>query len=153
MATQLGAFIDPDVIVLQSDARTSEEVIRLLAAKLQARGYVKPSYADATMARERELPTGLKLEGEHHVAVPHTDPHHVLRAGVAIATLKSPVAFANMEDPDETVPVRIVFLLAINDKDQQIETLQAIIATIQDASKVERLTAATTLDEAKAVFG
>ncbi|WP_322106876.1 PTS sugar transporter subunit IIA [Paraburkholderia sp. J41] len=152
MAAQLGTFLDPEAIILQSDATSSEAVIRMLAAKLEARGYVKPGFADAVIARERELPTGLDMEAGHNVAVPHTDPHHVVRAGVAVATLETPVDFANMEDPDESVPVSIVFLLAINDKDQQIETLQAIIATIQDARKVALLTAARNLDNLKAAL-
>lgn len=152
MAMQLGTFLDPDVIVLQSEASSSEAIIRALAAKLEARGYVKPSYADAVVARERELPTGLNMGTGHNVAVPHTDPHHVIRAGVAIATLKQPVDFANMEDPDEIVPVSIVFLLAINDKDRQIDTLQAIMATIQHASKLALLTAAQNVDDLKAAL-
>lgn len=52
-----------------------------------------------------------------------------------------------MEDPEEAVPVGYVFLLAINDKDKQIETLQQIMATIQDADALDRLKAARTLED------
>nr|NKB84455.1 PTS transporter subunit EIIA [Brucella grignonensis] len=49
--------------------------------------------------------------------------------------------------PEEAVPVGYVFLLAINDKDKQIETLQQIMATIQDADALDRLKAARTLED------
>ncbi|CAG4889187.1 PTS sugar transporter subunit IIA [Paraburkholderia gardini] len=153
MVNSLMAVLEPEAIVLQSEAKTNEEIILILARELERLGYVKPGFANAVIERERSLPTGLKMEGEGNVAVPHTDPCHVLKAGVAMATLKNPVAFANMEDPEESVSVDVVFLLAINDKDKQIETLQTIIATIQDASAIRALKCARTLEEVKSVFG
>lgn len=153
MVSGLMAVLEPEAIVLQSEAKTNEEIILILARELERLGYVTPGFANAAIERERTLPTGLKMEGEGNVAVPHTDPCHVLKAGVAMATLKNSVAFANMEDPEESVSVDVVFLLAINDKDKQIETLQTIIATIQDASAIRALKSARTLEEVKSVFG
>lgn len=147
MAAGLIDYLNPHAIELQSDAKTNEEIIRILAGKLEKLGYVKPSYADAVVSRELSMPTGLPLERDDNVAVPHTDPEHVIKAGVAFATLKMPIAFANMEDLEETVPVGYVFLLAINDKDQQIETLQQIMATIQDADALDRLKAACSFED------
>lgn len=147
MAAGLIDFLDPQAIELQSEAKTNEEIIRILAGKLERLGYVKPSYADAVVSRELSMPTGLPLERDENVAVPHTDPEHVLKAGIALATLKLPIEFANMEDPEEAVPVGYVFLLAINDKDKQIVTLQQIMATIQDADALDRLKAARTLED------
>jgi len=152
MAAGLLDYLDPQAIELQSEAKTNEEIIRILAGKLEKLGYVKPSYADAVVARELSMPTGLPLERVDNVAVPHTDPEHVIKAGVAFATLKSTVNFANMEDPEETVPVGYVFLLAINDKDKQIETLQQVMTTIQDADALDRLKAARTLEDVRSAL-
>ena len=85
MAAGLIDFLDPQAIELQSEAKTNEEIIRILAGKLEKLGYVKPSYADAVVRRELSMPTGLPLEREENVAVPHTDPEHVIRAGIAFA--------------------------------------------------------------------
>ena len=152
MAAGLIDYLDPQAIELQSEAKTNEEIIRILAGKLEQLGYVKPSYADAVVARELSMPNGLPLERVDNVAVPHTDPEHVIKAGVAFATLKSPISFANMEDPEETVPVGYVFLLAIDDKDKQIETLQQIMTTIQDADALDRLKAARTLEDVRSAL-
>ncbi len=152
MANGLMAFLDPEALALQSEAKSNEEIIRILAGKLERLGYVKPSYADAVVARERTLPTGLPLERAENVAVPHTDPEHVLKAGVAFATLRSPIAFGNMEEPDERLPVSFVFLLAIDDKDRQIETLQGVMAAIQDEEVLEKLKRARTLADVEAAL-
>ncbi len=153
MATSLFNSLTADAILLGVEAKTNEEVIRLLASRLHQLGYVKDSYADAVVKREQSMPTGLPLERADNVAVPHTDPEHVLKAAIAMATLKTPVDFANMEDPDETVGVGTVFLLAINDKDKQIETLQSIMGAIQSPEILDGLKLAQTTDELKKLLG
>ena len=153
MSNGLMQLLDPEAIVLGSEASTNEEIIRILAGRLEALGYVKSSYADAVVRREASIPTGLPLERADNVAVPHTDPEHVLKPGIALGTLKRPVTFANMEDPDEMLAVGFVFLLAINDKDKQIEALQSVMATIQDPQALDGLRSARTIDDVRAVLG
>jgi len=139
MAHALMSYLDPGAIVLGLKAATDQDVIRILADRLSALGIVKPSFADAVIAREVMLPTGLPLGGDNNVAVPHTDPEHVLRPGLALATLAEPVLFSNMEDPDEKLRVSVVFLMALNDKDKQIEMLQEIAGTIQSPEIISAL--------------
>lgn len=147
MSDTLAAKIERGAILANLEASDSEAVIRRLAGALEALGYVRPSYVEAVLKREAQMPTGLPMGGDSNVAVPHTDPEHVLRAGIALATLARPVEFANMEDPDEAVPVRIVFMLAIDDKDRQIDTLQQVLMTIQDEALVERMLASKTAED------
>lgn len=56
------------------------------------KGYVKSTYIDAVLEREKTLPTGLDI-GEMCVAIPHTDSKHVNESNVALAVLKNPVEF------------------------------------------------------------
>lgn len=139
MSDTLASAINPEAIALGVTASTGEEVIRLLAGRLEKLGYVRSTYADAVVAREAKMPTGLPVGRDANVAVPHTDPQHVIKPGVALATLARPVAFANMEDPDEEVPVGLVFMLAINDKDRQIDMLQQIMEIVQSPEKIDAL--------------
>lgn len=147
MTQSLAGQIEREAIAIKVDAASSEEVIRLLAGRLEKLGYVRPSFADAVLAREARMPTGLPMGRDSNVAVPHTDPEHVVKPGIALATLARPVNFANMEDPDEAVPVGLVFMLALNDKDRQIEMLQQIMLTIQNEDLSNRLLAAASPDE------
>lgn len=147
MTQSLAGQIEREAIAIKVDAASSEEVIRLLAGRLEKLGYVRPSFAEAVLAREARMPTGLPMGRDSNVAVPHTDPEHVVKPGIALATLARPVDFANMEDPDEAVPVGLVFMLALNDKDRQIEMLQQIMLTIQNEDLSNRLLAAASPDE------
>ncbi len=153
MARALMNFLDPGAIVLGLKAATDQEVIRILAGRLEILGYVKPSFADAVLAREAMLPTGLPLGGDNNVAVPHTDPEHVLRPGLALATLVEPVSFSNMEDPDEKLKVRVVFLMALNDKDKQIEMLQEIAGTIQSPEIISALIQSKSVEDVSRLLG
>ena len=153
MARALMNFLDPQAIALGVEAQDSEAVIRLLAGKLETLGYVKNSYADAVVKREATMPTGLPLGYALNVAIPHTDPEHVFKPGIALAVLQKPVDFANMEDPDEAVPVGFVFLLAINDKDKQIDMLQEIMDTIQSEAALASLGSARTIADVASVLG
>jgi PTS system galactitol-specific IIA component len=152
MVDGLFDYLVPGAIVLGVEKDTSEEVIRLLAEKLKANGYVKDSFADAVVAREAALPTGLPLGRDVNVAIPHTDPVHVLKPGMALATLKKPVDFANMEDPDEPVSVGVVFLMALNDKDRQIDMLQQIMETVQSEDAIASLMRASSVEDVAAAL-
>jgi galactitol PTS system EIIA component len=153
MAKALMNYLDPGAIVLGVEADTDRQIIQLLAERLQSLGYVKPGFANAVLAREAQLPTGLPLGGDNNVAVPHTDPEHVLKPGLAFATLVRPVAFANMEDPDEKLPVKLVFLMALNDKDKQIEMLQEIAGTIQSPATIDALINSKSVEDVSRLLG
>ncbi len=153
MAEALLNALDPGAIVLGVKAASDHDVIRILANRLQELGYVKPSFADAVIAREAALPTGLPLGGDNNVAVPHTDPEHVLKPGLALATLAEPVMFSNMEDADEKLPVSVVFVMALNDKDKQVEMLQEIAGTIQSPAIIASLIAAKSIEDVSRLLG
>lgn len=140
----IARYLEPQALCIGLSATSPEEVISLLADRLEAAGYVAPSYKAAVLHREAKLPTGLPLSDDLAVAVPHTDPEHVLRPGIAIATLATPVAFRSMEEPDDSLPVRVVFALALKDKNEQIEMLQMIASMLQDPDRIEQLIAAQT---------
>ncbi|EJM98848.1 PTS sugar transporter subunit IIA [Phyllobacterium sp. YR531] len=153
MAQALMNYLDPGAILLGVEAKSDQEVIRLLAERLHSLGYVKPSFAEAVLAREAQLPTGLPLGGDNNVAVPHTDPEHVLKPGLAFAALTAPVSFSNMEDPDEKLPVRLVFLMALNDKDKQVEMLQEIAGAIQSPETIDALIKSKSVEDVSRLLG
>ncbi len=153
MTQNFASFIVPDGVMVNRSAADADEVIGILADHLLKSDAVRPSYADAVRARERMMPTGLPVGGDFAVAVPHTDPEHVLASGIAMATLSEPVMFGSMEDPDTELPVRIVFALALRSKDEQIEMLTAIGRLLQDGEKLSKLTMAANPAEVAALLG
>jgi PTS system galactitol-specific IIA component len=70
----------------------------------------------------------------------------VIKPGIGMATLAEPVVFHNMVSPDETVEVRLVFVLALDQPKSQIEMLQEIAKVLQNPHLVTNLVNAQNLD-------
>lgn len=75
----------------------------------------------------------------YNVAIPHTDPEHVIKPAIAIATLSKPVIFKNMANPLEEVNVSIVFMMALNEAHSQVEMLQQMVQLIQNDTLLEKI--------------
>lgn len=73
------------------------------------------------------------------VAIPHTDAVHVKKPMVGVATLKNPVQFAEMGNPDELLDVSIVFMLAMEDGREQIKLLTQLMKVVQDQELLARI--------------
>src|SRR5512142_199627 len=127
----LSDFLVPEAVILGMDAATASEVIHNLGGKLLSAGYVRETFIEAVLEREKTIPTGLPLSGKHNAAIPHTDIEHVIKPGLGMATLVKPVVFNNMISPEEKVEVRLVFVLALEQPKSQIEMLQEVAQVLQ----------------------
>lgn len=134
-------------IVLNYPAKDAEDVVTELGRCLFEAGYVRDSFIQAALEREQTLPTGLPLLGGINAAIPHTDVEHVVKPGVAFATLSQPVTFQNMVLPEEEVPVRIVFLLALDEPKAQVGMLMEIAGVLQKPELIEDLINARDADD------
>lgn len=139
-------LLDKSLIVLELEASDTTGVLKALASLLIREGYVKESYLDAVIAREEEFPTGLPTNGVG-VAIPHADGQHVCTPGIAVATLRQPVEFGVMGNPRETVPVAVVFMLAIREPDSQVDMLRQLMGIFQDEGTLLQLRSVTSSDE------
>ena len=63
-----------------------------------------------------------------------------------MVTLAQAVNFQNMVNPQESVPVRMVFVLALEQPKAQIEMLQEIAGVLQNPDLVERILKADTFE-------
>lgn len=114
-------------ILLDRDAETNEEVIRLAVGCLQKNGYVGDNYVDAVLQREQEFPTGLPTE-DVLTALPHAFCGDVYKTGVCVVRLNQPVEFRNMGDPDETLSVEMAFVLCnASSGDDHLDDLQELM--------------------------
>lgn len=123
-------------------ATDARDAIGKLADSLVAAQDVTAEFAADVWKREETFPTGLPTQ-PLAVAIPHADPDHVLRSAVAVGVLESPVQFAQMGTDGSTVlEVNILFLLAIKEKEKQVEMIQQLVRLIQSANLLIRLSAA-----------
>jgi len=122
--------ISQDLILVNTEVKSKEEIIQKLGSLLFEQGFVKDSYTQAVLDREIVYPTGLKAKVTG-VAVPHTDTEHVNQSAVAVATLKEPVIFNGMGAPKTEVSVFIVMMLAVHDEKMVIDILRKVILIIE----------------------
>lgn len=130
--------MDTDLVLLDLEAEDHEEVIRRLGSKMLEKGYVKTTYIDAVLERERNLPTGLNL-GSFCVAIPHTNVEHVHTAHFAVGVLKKSVQFRSMINPEEQLEVGLVFLLAIKNPEAQALLLKKLMSVFQNVALLEKI--------------
>jgi PTS system galactitol-specific IIA component len=125
-------LLSADHILLDVEAGTAQTAIRRLTESLVATGNVSAEFADDVWQREQAMPTGLPTQ-PFAIAIPHADPDHVNRSAVGIGVLRSPVAFSQMGmDSSAVLQVRIVFLLAIKEREKQVDMIQQLVSLIQD---------------------
>ncbi|MEI4789564.1 PTS sugar transporter subunit IIA [Bacillus sp. FJAT-53060] len=139
--------LDKQLIQLQYEASSREEVTASLAKRLEAGGYIKSSFLPAVLEREKTYPTGLPL-ATFGVAIPHTDPEHVNHPAISVATLKESVIFHKMGNPDETVEAKIVFVLAITEPSKQLVMLEKLMTFFRKEEIMTKLSHLTSYEEA-----
>ena len=144
-------IISEDLVLVNEAVQSSEEIIRKLGKLLLEEKYVKDSFVEAVLDREKIFPTGLQTT-TIGFAIPHTDAEHVLKSTVAIATLKSPVTFMAMGSPEDEISVSIVMMLAISDPKKVIDTLTKVISILQNEATIDELINATTNIEIQGAF-
>lgn len=138
--------MDADLIKINLDATTNNDVIKALGELMKKKEYVKDSYVDAVLNREATLPTGLNIGGTC-VAIPHTDPVHVNAPAIAVGLLNTPVKFHSMIAPDQELDVRVVFLLAVKDPKEQVELLTKLMALFQNVETLQKIEMANEREE------
>ena len=123
-------LIKRDLILTNLDFNNSSEIIKELSLLLEKGDYVKDTFCQAVIKREKEFPTAL-LSKDVKVAIPHTDSEFVNKSAIAIAVLSKPIIFRQMDDPNQEINVDIVFLLAIKNSKQQLKVVQKMIELFQ----------------------
>ncbi len=122
------------VIVKRINGENQQNAITELAHYLVERGFVKKSFIDAVLEREKIYPTGLPTSSIG-VAIPHTDAIHVNKTTIAVGILDNPVKFTMMGN-DSIVDVKMIFMLAIKEPKGQLSVLQNLMAFFQDEQGV-----------------
>ncbi len=131
-------LLKEELIFTNLKAKTSQELFYIIGNQLISLDYVKPSFIQAIMEREKEYPTGLALEA-FNVAIPHTDPVHIIRPFVAVAKNKSKLPFVHMGTDDHVINIDCFFILGITEPNGQITILQTLMEKLNTPSFVEKL--------------
>lgn len=133
------SLLHENLVLLDYESEDDRETLLTnLAGVLQREGYVKESYLEAILTREREYPTGLNTPGIK-VVIPHAAPQHVNQAAILAVKLKSPVTFKEMGNSGKDVEAKLIFMLAVTDPQGHLQTLSKLMAIFSDGEKLTDL--------------
>ena len=122
---------DETLVLRNIEGKNSSDILNFMATNLYNKGFVKASYAEAVIEREKKFATGLPTGG-YGVAIPHTDIEHVNQSAISVGILKEQVDFGIMGEETEKTPVKLVFMLAMHDSHSQLSMLQSLMGIFQD---------------------
>ncbi len=143
-------LVEKNCILLDQDVHSFKEVIQLIGAEFEKAEIVKPSYVEAVVAREKVFPTGLAADG-HNIAIPHTDPEHVLRPGMGVVVTKEPIEVSMMGSPDIKLQSKIFFPLGMEHPKKQLDLLRQLMNVFKTKEDLDTISSATTPEEVLAV--
>ncbi len=134
----VATFVRPEFVKTDVVATNVEELLRQMANELWKTAYVKASFEEAIVQRERKHPSGLPMNGTK-IAIPHTNAEHVDRSVLFFVRLARPVEFRAMGDPATVFPVHLVSLFALKDAGGIGDLLEALISVYKDREFRETL--------------
>ncbi|MCO7128093.1 PTS mannitol transporter subunit IICBA [Sporolactobacillus shoreicorticis] len=133
-----GTILRKENVFINQSFKTKEEVIRFAGQKLVDGGYVKPSYVEGMIARDRLMSTYMG----NGIAIPHGTEEvkkEVLASGIVIVQIPDSVDF-------EGNKVRLVFAIA-GKNNSHLEILSKIAVACSDVINVGEMVRAQTVEE------
>ena len=138
------ALFDVNMMRVGAQAENADDAIRLLGEVMAEAGYVEETYWQDVLQRERNFPTGLPTQPVA-VAIPHADPDHVIRSGIAVGVFSHPLTFCLMgSNQGETLQVSLLFMLALKDFKQQTQVIRDLLNLIQSGDLLVGISQAQT---------
>ena len=126
-------LVHKENIMLNLSATDKESVLSQMSEVLFQNGFVKSTFKDAVIDREKEFATGLPTH-LCSVAIPHTDVEHINHRTIGVAVLEKEVPFIEMGTLDQQTEVKIVFMLAMDKVDEQ-----QLMQIFQSEEKLEQI--------------
>ena len=133
-----GIYLDESLILKDLEVTDKEELLKIMGTNLLEKGFVKESFVNAVIEREKNYATGLPTKSVS-VAIPHTDPEHVNKKAISLAILKKTVNFGIMGEMNAETPVKLVFMLAIDKKRSHLTLLQKLMEIFQNEEELNYL--------------
>lgn len=145
-------MIDRQLIIRGKNFPDSEAAIRYGGEILHRLGYVKDTYTDSVLVREKLFPTGLPTQPVP-IAIPHTGSEHVNKSMFCMVVFDRPVMFRQMGSEEELIPAEIMMMLASDGSEKHLEFLSDVLGIFSDGSVLTRIREAGSAEEIWGILG
>ncbi|MHB1407274.1 MAG: PTS sugar transporter subunit IIA [Desulfitobacteriaceae bacterium] len=127
-------LLNEAVVLLNAEAKTAEEAIRLAGDLLVKAGKVRESYVNAMVKGFNEV--GPYIVIAPGIAAPHARPEHgVIEKCLSFVRLQEPVKFGHPTND----PVQIICAIGGVDSSGHIEMLQYLASILGDPDKIKQI--------------
>lgn len=127
-------LLNEAVVLLNAEAKTAEEAIRLAGDLLVKAGKVRESYVNAMVNGFNEV--GPYIVIAPGIAAPHARPEHgVIEKCLSFVRLQEPVKFGHPTND----PVQIICAIGGVDSSGHIEMLQYLASILGDPDKIKQI--------------
>lgn len=138
------SLFKPELVFFDFEASDRFDFFDKLGAELSAKGYIEDSWFEAIKMREKNYPTGLDCPSIK-VAIPHTDPEHLIKPYIAVIKPKQPIVFEGMAGMASEVPTELIVNLGVKaHEESQVFVLQALMKIFLNEGAVKEILAQTT---------
>ena len=145
------SLLSKDDIFLNQNFTDTDSYYQEICGHLLKEGKIDQKYLESIEEREKQFPTGLNV-GNICVAIPHTDYQHSKTTQLVITTLKTPINFRQMDNPDKICPVSIVIQILFDTPKKQLVLLKELMKMIQIQSFLESVKKASDKDTIMNLF-
>ncbi len=135
---KLKNYLKKELIFYDLAVVDREDFFAKVSEKTFSLGYVNEEFQVNVIKREETFPTGLQLE-DFAIAIPHTDAEYVKKEFIAVSLLKNTVQFNSMEDANQSVDVKVAFVLGLNQPHNQLEVLTELMNLFQNKEFMEKV--------------
>ncbi len=126
-----------ELIFLDVEADDKFDFFKKIAEKLYNFGYVKDSFYDGLVEREKNYPTGLPTQ-PFCIAIPHCNPEHVIKESVSVVRFKEAISFGEMGQENKEILCKFAFVLTMKGV-RQVAILSDLMKLFSDSSFMEKL--------------
>lgn len=134
----------PELVFFDFEATDRFDFFKKMEASLKEMGYIKDSWYDAIVEREKNFATGLQFE-TIAVALPHVDPEHLIKPYIAVIKPKKPIVFEGMAGIGGEIPAELIVNLGLTEHAEgQVAVLQALMGVFLEADAVNDIMAQDT---------
>ncbi|ADO50497.1 PTS sugar transporter subunit IIA [[Enterobacter] lignolyticus] len=131
-------YFPPQLIFLDKAYVNTAAFFSAVFRELSAGGYVRETFLQAIIERENAYPTGLPTLPVA-IALPHTDPQHVVRPFISVTRLSQPLAWHEMGNDEHILQVHFIVLLGFVDHSSHLMVLQKLMDCLADEQAIQRL--------------
>ncbi len=143
---QTPEYFFPELIFLDRDYADTTDFFSSIFRELRRHDYVRDSFLSAIIQREQDYPTALPTE-PFAIAVPHTNPEHIIRPFISITRLNHSILWREMGNDENDLQASIIVLLGFVDQHSHLQLLQKLMECFTDKSFLTRLREIATAKE------